>query len=217
MAGLFFTRSMDLYLKDGGLIGMVMPHSALQTGQYAKWRTGKWQARRSGIALAADFSVKTAWDLERLEPNNFFPVPASVIFAQRAGVVSPAVALSGHVERWRGKVGTEDVTRESIRITDTSVGGESVCHSHSRNGATVFPRCLFFVNRTENPAIIQAGQTITVNPRRGPQSKEPWRSLDLTAIITARPSSRGMYLMFILGETCGALTQLLILSKQSSQ
>ena len=72
VAGLFFTRSMDLYLKDGGVIGMVMPHSALQTGQYAKWRSGNWQARRSGVALAADFSYKAAWDLERLEPNTFF-------------------------------------------------------------------------------------------------------------------------------------------------
>ena len=40
VAGLFFARSVDLYLKGGGQIGMVMPHSALQSGQYAKWRTG---------------------------------------------------------------------------------------------------------------------------------------------------------------------------------
>ena len=33
LAGLFFARSVDLYLKDGGVIGMVMPHSALQAGQ----------------------------------------------------------------------------------------------------------------------------------------------------------------------------------------
>ena len=182
VAGLFFTRSMDLYLKDGGVIGMVMPHSALQTGQYAKWRTGKWQVRPGGTTLAADFTYKTSWDLERLEPNNFFPVPASVIFAQRAGVVSPAVPLSGNVERWRGKAGAEDVIRESVGITDTSVGGVSVYANYSRQGASIVPRCLFFVNETENTAIIQAAQTITVNPRRGSQDKAPWRSLDLTAI-----------------------------------
>ena len=44
VAGLFFTRSADLYLKGGGVIGMVLPHSALQTGQYAKWRSGAWHA-----------------------------------------------------------------------------------------------------------------------------------------------------------------------------
>ena len=42
VAGLFFTRSVDLYLEPGGVIGMVMPHSALQAGQYSKWRTGQW-------------------------------------------------------------------------------------------------------------------------------------------------------------------------------
>ena len=182
VAGLFFTRSMDLYLKDGGLIGMVMPHSALQTGQYAKWRTGKWQVRAGGTTLAADFSVKTAWDLERLEPNTFFPVPASVAFAKRLEAGSAARALSGNVESWRGKAGTEDVTRESVGITDTSVGGESPYAGYSRNGATIFPRCLFFVTETENPVIIQAGRTVTVNPRRGSQDKDPWRSLDVAAI-----------------------------------
>ena len=32
IAGLFYARCADLYLKDGGHIGMVMPHSALQSG-----------------------------------------------------------------------------------------------------------------------------------------------------------------------------------------
>ena len=40
----------------------------------------------------------------------------------------------------------------------------------------------FFVNEAENTAIIQAGQTVTVNPRRGAQDKAPWKDLDLTAI-----------------------------------
>ena len=30
-----------------------------------------------------DFALKPAWDLERLEPNTFFPVPASVVFARK--------------------------------------------------------------------------------------------------------------------------------------
>ena len=49
VAGLFFARSVDLYLRDGGVIGFVLPHSALQAGQYSKWRTGRW---REGVGLA---------------------------------------------------------------------------------------------------------------------------------------------------------------------
>ena len=191
VAGLFFARSTDLYLKDDGVIGMVMPHSALQAGQYAKWRTGEWQAKSSGRGkkrtqgrvLAVNFGHKKAWDLERLRPA-FFPVPASVVFARRVGEGDEATAtpLAGHVDRWLGKAGAADMRRVTTSITDTSVSGGSPYAGHSRQGASILPRCLFFVTETENPAIIQAGQTITVNPRRGAQDKEPWRSLDLTAI-----------------------------------
>ena len=72
--------------------------------------------------------------------------------------------------------------REAVSITDTGASGESPYAGYCRQGASIVPRCLFFVTETENTAIIQAGQTITVNPRRGAQDKAPWKDLDLTAI-----------------------------------
>ena len=208
VAGLFFARSVDLYLKDGGKIGMVLPHSALQAGQYAKWRTGAWEAaargrgrnRVPGRTLAVNFGHKTAWDLERLEPNTFFPIASCVVFAERRGENAGASPLAGSVERWEGRAGADDVRRVSSGITDTSVSGDSPYEQRSRNGATIFPRCLFFVNETENTAIVQAGQTITVNPRRGSQDKAPWRNLDLTAITEQTIESRHLYDVH-LGET----------------
>ena len=190
VAGLFFARSADLYLKDDGVIGMVMPHSTLQTGQYANWRTGSWQAKSSGRGrnrttgrvLSVDFGYKTAWDLEKLDPNTFFPVPASVVFARRVGEKSKAVPLAGEVERWLGKPGLDADRQTRTAITDTSAGSISPYASHARQGAVIVPRCLFFVEETENTAVVQAGQTVTVNPRRGSQDKEPWKSLNLAAI-----------------------------------
>ena len=182
VAGLFFARSVDLYLKDGGVIGMVMPHSALQSGQYAKWRTGAWKAGRSGRVLKVNFSYKTAWDLEKLEPNNFFPIPASVAFAERLNAGGRAQPLAENVEFWRGKAGADRVRRGPGSIFDTSLRGDSPYAGYSRQGASIRPRCLVFAHETENPVIIQAGQTVTLNPRRGSQDKEPWRSLDLTDI-----------------------------------
>ena len=190
VAGLFYARSVDLYLKDGGVIGMVMPHSALQTGQYSRWRGGAWRARGGLRTLSVDFGYKTAWDLEGLEPNNFFPVPASVVFAKYQGHVGKAVPLAGEVERWLGKAGATDVRRVSAGITDTSVGGESPYDGYSREGASIYPRCLFFIEETENPANFQAGQTVTMNPRRGSQDKKPWRSLNLTPITGKTIESR---------------------------
>ena len=190
VAGLFFARSVDLYLKDGGVIGFVLPHSALQAGQYSKWRSGQWHSppvgrgknRASAFTLSVDFAHKPAWDLERLEPNTFFPVPASVVFASKCPLGATEKPLPGAVERWLGQAGAADVRRESTSITDTGVVGESPYAGYSRQGATIVPRCLFFVNETKNTAIIQAGQTVTVNPRRGGQDKTPWKDLDLTAI-----------------------------------
>ena len=196
VAGLFFSRCVDLYLKDGGLIGMVMPHSALQAGQYSKWRTGKWLSNFDSVLV--DFEWKTAWDLERLQPNTFFPVPASVVFAARVSQIGAESPLAGEVERWLGKAGESDVRRERVAITDTSVIGGSPYNGYSRNGATIFPRCLYFVSETENPAILRAGQTVTVNPRRSVH--KPWRDLDLTAITQQTVEASHLFDVY-LGET----------------
>ena len=208
ISSLFFARSVDLYLKDGGVIGMVMPHSGLQTGQHSKWRTGSWRAkprgrgrnRTLGRLLAVDFNHKTAWDLEGLEPNTFFPVPASVVFARRTGEDGKAVQLAGEVERWLGKAGENADRGARSTITDTSASSISPYADYSRQGASIVPRCLFFVEETENSTIVQAGQTLTVNPRRGSQDKEPWRSLDLTTITSQTVESQHVHDVY-LGET----------------
>ena len=67
-------------------------------------------------------------------------------------------------------------------------------------GQQLYPRCLSFVEETENLAIIQAGQTVTVNPRRGSQDKKPWRSLDLASITGQTIEVQHVYDVH-LGET----------------
>ena len=198
VAGLFFARSVHLYLKDGGVIGMVMPHSALQAGQHARWRKGAWTDRRGLNTLSVDFSYKTPWDLEGLKPP-FFPMPASVAFAKRLGLAAKGIPLEGSVERWEGTPGRPDVQRFLAPTTDDSKGGSPYA-KHSLQGATIVPRCLFFAEETENPATIQAGGTVTVNPRRGRQDKTPWKGLDLTAITGQTVEAQHLFDVH-LGET----------------
>ena len=182
VAGLFYTRSVDLYLKAGGVIGMVLPHSALQAGQHSNWRTGNWRSGQGMPTPSVDFGYKTAWDLERLQPNTFFPVPSCVVFAKNLGLAGKAIPLAGEIERWIGTAGAADVERTIGGITDTSTAGISLYANHARQGAPLRPRRLVFVEQTANPAIIQAGRTIIVNPRRGSRDKDPWKSLDLAEI-----------------------------------
>ena len=206
VSGLFFARCTDLYLKDTGVIGMVLPHSALRTGQYAKWRSGSWESKRIGRGrnrtpqqtIAVDFGHKTSWDLERLEPNTFFPMPASVFFAKRA--VGGGKPLGGVVEQWSGVAGAPDVSRIATSKTDSSMPVDSPYSGFSRKGADIYPRRFYFVERIENPAVINAGQTISVNPREGTQGKQPWASLDL-AVITGQAVEAEHLFEVHLGET----------------
>ena len=208
ISSLFFARCADLYLGDGGVIGMVLPHSALQSGQHSKWRTGAWQAKSNGRGksrtpgreLSVNFGHKMAWDLEGLEPNTFFPVPASVVFAKRTGEDGGAIPLAGQVQRWMGEPG-ENADRSSVTaLPGTSASNVSPYGNLARNGATILPRCLFFVEETDNPAIVQAGHTVTVNPRLSSQANRLWSGLDLTAITNQTIESQHVFKVH-LGET----------------
>ena len=200
VAGLFFARSVDLYLKDGGVIGFVLPHSALQAGQYAKWRSGQWKARKAGPRVQVDFTLKPAWDLEKLKPNSFFPIPASVAFAHKLPQDTSGKPLAGSVERWLGNAGATNVRRESAGIIDTGKVGGSAYAGFARQGAVIVPRRLFFVEETENTAIVRAAPTVTVNPRQGSLDKAPWKDLDLTAITAQTVEAKHLFDVH-LGET----------------
>ena len=200
VAGLFFARSVDLYLREGGKIGMVMPHSALQAGQYSRWRSGNWHATHNGHTVAVDFGVKLPWDLEQLEPNDFFPIPSSVIFGERLSVADRGTPLPRSVELWLGATGTDAVRREIVSLFDASGAEGSPYSNYSLKGSTIIPRCLFFVHEIENTALIQARRSITVNPRRGSQDKPPWKDLNL-ALITGDTQGEEHAFDVHLGET----------------
>ena len=136
---------------------MVLPHSALQAGQYSKWRTGAWRTNQGTQTLSVNFGFKTAWDLYNLEPNDFFPIPASVVFAENLGLVGKAVPLAGDVELWRGTTGIDDVQRQPVMVSDANVAVTSPYAAKALNGATIFPRRLFFIEETENTARVRGG------------------------------------------------------------
>ena len=90
--------------------------------------------------------------------------------------------------------------RELVSMADTGTQGTSPYSTLSRNGATIFPRVLFFVEETENTAIVQAAPTVTVNPRRGNLDKAPWKDLDLTTISGQTVETKHLFDVH-LGET----------------
>ena len=173
ISGLFFARCVDLYLRANGVAGMVLPHSALQRGHYAKWRSGAWGE------TTADLTAQSAWDLERIEPNSFFPIPASVAFARKT--TGETAALSSSVLRWHGPVGGP-LRRERVSLSSTQSGFDSPYGDVARQGAIIIPRGLFFINLEQATALVQAESIEMTSPRRSPQENEPWRSLDLSPL-----------------------------------
>lgn len=172
ISSLFFARCGDLYLRIDGTMGMVLPHSALQSGQFAKWRSGEW------TAVHCRLDILSPWDLERVEPNSFFPVPSCVVFARRVENQSQAQRLPRQASRWRGSEGGP-FDRESIALHDTVGGHASPYAERARTGASLFPRALFFVTTSETKGLVQAANTLTVSPRRSKQEKVPWKELEL--------------------------------------
>ena len=90
VATLFYCRAAELYLKQGGVIGMVLPHSVLRTKHHLKFRKGYYEARRMEArqpvqAISLDFSIMAPWDLAKLDPRNFFPITSCVVFARLNG------------------------------------------------------------------------------------------------------------------------------------
>lgn len=167
VAGFFFTRCLDLYLDGGGRIAMVMPHSALTAGHYRRWRSGEWGGR-----VAADFDIPP-WDLERIAPNTFFPVPACVAFATRRPAGEHR-ALAERADRWIGPEGGP-FDHETVALPPGE-GFRSPYAQRSRNGATIFPRLLFFVEAAEvETAIVK--NFFAVTPARSPYEKPPWKHL----------------------------------------
>ncbi len=168
MAGWFYVRSMALYLSTGGRAGMVLPHSALVTGQYENWRTGSW-----GGSIGADLSIEP-WDLEKIEPNSFFPVPACVAFAVRT-LPGESRPLSQTARRWLGpEGGPYTIERIMLNTHSTHV---SPYAKNAKEGATIVPRVLFFVQVSESATALTKG-IVDVKPMRSPQEKLPWKTLD---------------------------------------
>ncbi|MDE0604666.1 MAG: N-6 DNA methylase [bacterium] len=197
IAGLFVSRCADLYLRPpdgeriGGRLSMVLPHSALMAGQYEKWRTGQWGT------VFADLSADTPWDLEKLEPNDFFPIPASVVHLCRA-LPNEAVALPPQVQEWSGPV---DTPTKTTALLPTADGLLSPYGAAARQGATIVPRNLFFVTEVSPSTTVTRSGIAHTQPRRSKLEKLPWRSLHLHELKTPGTVEESHLFDVHLGET----------------
>ena len=174
IAGLFYTRCVDLYLREGGLIGMVMPHSALAAGQYNKWREGNWGS------VKVNFSKRVSWDLEKIEPNTFFPITSCVIFAEHN--LKTSYSLSNIARQWLGEEGGPYKYKETQLAKNDSKKHASPYGDKFKNGASIRPRVLFFVEVKQSSTAISKG-IVKVVPFRSKNEKGKWKILQVPNLV----------------------------------
>lgn len=155
LATLFFLRTADLYLKDMGVIGFVLPRSLFTGDQHNTFRRQQYPM---------NLGFKEIWDLEKIKP--LFKVPTCVFIAEKGmKTVSPyqAEIISGNLERKNaGLIEAE----KSLKVIEgnlyVSAKGErsylseseegyieeqrSPYHSMFKQGATIVPRSFWFVD-----------------------------------------------------------------------
>ena len=174
IATLFYTRCAELYAKPQATIGMVMPHSTLRTGQHGKWRSGNYKrkggknAPRTGLNLR----IHEPWDLDNVGPD-FFPMPASVVFAQYTGADEGTALAPATVQVWRGNWRDDyaGITRMIEALHHDDGKHKSPYAELSSQGPTITDRRLFFVEETASTAMLPAANTTNVSPRLGDQDK----------------------------------------------
>jgi SAM-dependent methyltransferase len=180
LSGLFLVRAVERYLKPGGRFAFVMPNAAVDRGQFAGLRTGRYKNvhAKDPVAIAFD----PAWDLRRIRPH-FFPRGAAVLFGTRADEPRP---LPTEIVAWSGRVPEQNATWDAVKATLVQAPGRaqpsnddptSPWAERFRNGATIFPRMLFFVTRqAAGPLGMAAGKAAVRSLQRN-NDKKPWKDL----------------------------------------
>lgn len=199
LSTLFVVRAMELYLKNGGRFGFVLPAAVLDRKQFEGFRKGEYGEGQSATKAA----FESPWDLRRLRPH-FFPVAASVVFGERS---SRRVPMPAAGEVWSGQLPAGKATWANVegaisRQTVTrpeAVEEEDYSDYNGRfsNGATIFPRLLFFVETLAPGPLGQRSGVKLVRSARSANEKRPWK--DLPAI--EGKVEREMIFKVHLGET----------------
>lgn len=176
LSALFTVRAAHLYLRSGGRLAFVLPMAALTRGQFERLRGGSFG------------SVRIAWDAawtmdDSVQP--LFPVPSCVLFGRRRATPH---AVPNQVRAYSGDLPYRDapeaVADANLRVTEgapaltagTFAGGSDYRQSF-RNGATLYPRSLCFIERRPMGRLGVDPAVPYVQSRRNSQEKPPWKDL----------------------------------------
>ena len=168
LATLFFTRSADKYLRDGGIIGFVMPRAIFSADQHDAFRSGRF----TGVKL----EFKKVIDCEGVEP--LFYVPTCVVIAKKGRKTEfpvEGLTIKGKLPELRHKVlplyeALKQLNIEKVKFYYNRIGARSFLgtkevtieprrswyYPYFYQGATIVPQSCWFVDvvDTSKPDVI---------------------------------------------------------------
>ena len=186
LAGLFAVRACELYLRNGGKFGLVLPNTAIDRDHYRGFRTGQYGDTAAGITIA----FSTPWDLRRIRPH-FFPRASSVVFGTRED--RRPVAMPEDAQIWTGQLpstnaaweqANEVLTQQSGRLRRSNLLTRSPYAAAFTQGAIFSPHLAFVIAEQISPALGLPAGRISVASSRSVYEKKPWKDLpSLTGVV----------------------------------
>ncbi|PPD45771.1 MAG: hypothetical protein CTY15_02610 [Methylocystis sp.] len=181
LSALFTTRAVSLYLHGGGRIGFVLPMAALTRGQFEPLRRGSFHP----TCIQWD----AAWAMnDDVQP--LFPVPSCVLLGRRRAT-SRAVPETARL--YSGALPMRDAPEELVdrliaegkfkavenapRPAEGLFTGGSAYRKLFRDGATLYPRKLCFVERRQMGRLGPDPSAPAIRSRSSSQEKPPWKTL----------------------------------------
>jgi SAM-dependent methyltransferase len=180
LAGLFVVRACQLYLRNGGKFGLVMPNTAIDREHYRGFRIGGYGDATVGTAIG----FTSPWDLRRIRPH-FFPRASSVVFGTRSN--GRPVPMPEMAQIWTGRLPTTNASWGLASATLTHATGllrrsgvltRSPYASSFTQGAVMLPRFAFYVKRKVVSALGLPHGRVSVISSRSVQEKKPWNAME---------------------------------------
>jgi hypothetical protein len=175
MCALFTARAAQRYLKRGGTLAFVLPYAVLNRPAFEGLRAGDYRD--------AQLCWQEAWSMdETVQP--LFPVPACVMIGQRA----TTAPLPKKVLRFSGRLPRRDATEaeadKALRVAEApwppmpSLQAASPYRARFKNGATLYPRRFWLVERQSTGRLGTSIATPMVQGKIGKQDKKPWNQVE---------------------------------------
>jgi hypothetical protein len=176
LCALFTVRAAALYLRSAGRIAFVLPLAALTRGQFEKLRSGSFHSGK--------IQWDEAWTMDdSVQP--LFPVPSCAVFGRRRAT---AKSMPDTVRAFSGTLPLRDaheavadaclrVVSDAPALSTAKHSGGSAYRESFKNGATLFPRMLVFVERRQMGRLGANPSAPSVESRRSSQEKQPWKEL----------------------------------------